>query len=77
MSEKLLETDDGKVWTADTFAIERGFSLDEIEFATWLQEKFGVRGYERMQQLWRMRDASIRRHRSGSRPEGGDVAGLT
>ena len=76
MSEVELRDNKGRVWTADTFALERGYLLDAAAFAEFLLNEFHVHGYERMQQLWRIRDTSIRRNPSGSFPEGADIGEL-
>lgn len=73
MTERNLEDGKGRIWTADEFAVERGYLLDEIQFAHWMQSEFGIRSYERMQQVWRLRDVSLRRNRSGTFPEGADI----
>ena len=73
MAENEVQSADGRVWTADEFALELGHTLDAVEFAEILQNKFKVHGYERMQDLWAKRDYAKRRGFSGTLPEGADI----
>ena len=75
--ENLARDITGREWTADEFALQHGHRLDEIEFARILQDTFAVHGYERMQQLWRLRDRSLKKNPSGSFPEGFDIGSLS
>jgi hypothetical protein len=75
MAEREVQDSRGRIWDADTFALEHGHWHGEIEFAEKMVNLFGVHGYERMQQLWKVRDKSIRRHHRSGRPipEGADI----
>ena len=74
-----MQDQTGKVWSADEYALEHGHWQNEIEFAQNMQGLFGVHGYERMQQLWAIRDRSKKRHFSSANrpiPEGADINDL-
>jgi hypothetical protein len=75
LAEHLIEDRSGKHWTADEYALERGHLYDAIQFAELLTNTFNVRGYDRMQELWQMRDRCLRHFRKTQRgfPEGADI----
>jgi hypothetical protein len=74
MAECEIQSADGRIWTADEFALELGYTLDATAFAEFLQGQFRIHGYERMQHLWWLRDRSLKRNRSGSFPEGYNIS---
>lgn len=74
MAEVEVQDRAGRIWTADAFALERGYRYGELEFARILSEVFRIVGYERMQQLWLLRDRSMRQNVSGTFPEGADIS---
>ncbi len=71
--EREVQSTDGRVWSADEFALEKGWTLNEEGFAEFVRDAFGVHGYERMQELFALRDRSLRRNVSGTFPEGADI----
>jgi hypothetical protein len=75
IAENLIEDRTGKQWTADEYAIERGYLYVAIEFAGLLTNVFNVRGYDRMQELWQLRDRALAFYRKSPRgfPEGSDI----
>jgi len=75
VAEREIEDQTGRIWSADEWTLAYGYAYGEIEFAEWKQNEFGVHSYERMQQLWVLRDKSIRSHHRSSRPipEGADI----
>ena len=75
MAEVEVQDQTGRVWGASEFALEKGHLFNETEFAQILNQKFRVHSYERMQELWQLRDRCLRSNRSGTYPEGADISG--
>lgn len=73
MAERNVLSADGHEWSADEFALCYGHLHTLEQFAKIMDDVFRVHGYERMQQLFDLREKALTRNFSGTIPEGGDI----